>query len=113
MWWTSSFIKIYFFSRNSIPQDIQRGRPNPQGWGKPMADFDSQYGNCDMDANFPPQTIYFDTTFCGANAGGNSWSKWTDCASKTGYSTCQEFVANTPSAYDEAYWLINSVKVYQ
>ena len=78
-----------------------------------MADFDSQYGNCDMDANFPPQTIYFDTTFCGANAGGNSWSKWTDCASKTGYSTCQEFVANTPSAYDEAYWLINSVKVYQ
>ncbi|PMD40507.1 glycoside hydrolase family 16 protein [Hyaloscypha variabilis F] len=113
MEWTSTYIKIYFFPRNGIPADIISGRPDPRFWGSPSADFDSQYGNCNIDANFPPQTIYFDTTFCGANAGGASWTDWTDCSVKTGFSTCEDYVANVPHAFDDAYWLVNSVKVYQ
>lgn len=61
MEWTSSFIKIFFFPRNAIPADITADitadKPNPSSWGLPAAEFDSQYGNCDIDANFPPQTI--------------------------------------------------------
>jgi hypothetical protein len=57
MEWTSTYIKIYFFPRNGIPADIISGRPDPRFWGSPSADFDSQYGNCNIDANFPPQTI--------------------------------------------------------
>lgn len=57
MEWTSSFIKIFFFPRNAIPADITAGKPNPSSWGLPAAAFDSQNGNCDIDANFPPQTI--------------------------------------------------------
>jgi hypothetical protein len=57
MEWTSSFIKIYFFPRNAIPADITAGTPDPSSWGLPAANFDSQYGNCNIDANFPPQTI--------------------------------------------------------
>jgi hypothetical protein len=57
MEWTSTFIRIYFFSRNAIPADIIAGKPDPSKWGIPAADFDSQYGGCDIDANFPPQTI--------------------------------------------------------
>lgn len=29
------------------------------------------------------------------------------------YATCEDYVANDPHAYDDAYWLVNSVKVYQ
>lgn len=57
MEWTSTFITIYYFPRNAIPADITAGKPNPGSWGVPAADFDSQYGDCDIDANFPPQTI--------------------------------------------------------
>jgi hypothetical protein len=104
---------VYLFPRNAIPHDIQTGHLDPSSWGLPTANFDSQYGNCDIDANFPAQTIYSDTTFCGAEAGGDAWTSWTDCSSVTGYSTCEGFVAGVPDAFDEAYWLINSVKLYQ
>jgi hypothetical protein len=141
MEWTSTYIRVWFFSRKNIPADITNGNPTPSGWGMPMANFDSAHGNCDIDANFPAQTIvsifsinptpsklncssqftvklilysqYFDTTFCGNNAGGEAWSSWSDCPAMTGYSTCEEYVAKTPHAFDDAYWLVNSVKVYQ
>jgi hypothetical protein len=57
MEWTSTFIRVYFFPKNAIPADITAGNPNPSSWGVPAADFDSQNGDCDIDANFPPQTI--------------------------------------------------------
>jgi hypothetical protein len=113
MEWTSDAINIYFFPRNATPNDITTGNPDPSGWGKPTANFESRYGSCDIDAHFPPQTIYFDMTFCGAEAGGKAWTDWTDCSSKTGVSTCEEYVQKDPEAFSEAYWLVNSVKVYQ
>ncbi|KAH8594871.1 glycoside hydrolase family 16 protein [Bisporella sp. PMI_857] len=111
--WTSTKINIFFFPRNSIPEDITSGQPDPTQWGLPQANFDTVYGSCDIDTNFPRQTIYFDTTFCGANAGGQAWTDWTTCSADTGTSSCEAYVAGNPGAYDEAYWLINSVKVYQ
>jgi hypothetical protein len=57
MEWKSSFIKIYFFPRNAVPTDITAGMPNPDKWGIPLGNFDSRYGNCDIDTNSPPQTI--------------------------------------------------------
>lgn len=64
MEWTSTFIRIYFFPRSAIPADITAGKPNPSSWGVAAADFDSAYGDCDIDANFPPQTIV-STILCG------------------------------------------------
>ncbi|QSZ31492.1 hypothetical protein DSL72_001059 [Monilinia vaccinii-corymbosi] len=113
MQWTSTFIRVWFFPRNLIPADITAGSPDPIQWGLPTANFESADGGCDIDANFPAQTVYFDTTFCGAGAGGKAWSDWSDCPSKTGYATCAEHVAQSPHAFDEAYWLVNSVKIYQ
>jgi hypothetical protein len=111
--WTSDHINIYFFPRNAIPDDITSENPDPTKWGTPTANFESRYGSCDIDAHFPPQTIYFDTDFCGAEAGGDAWTKWTGCAASTGYATCEEYVQKNPQVYAEAYWLVNSVKVYQ
>jgi hypothetical protein len=53
--------------------------------------------------------IVFDTTFCGDWA-GNVWSQG-NCASRA--ATCQDYVANNPGDFADAYWLINSVKVYE
>ncbi|KAL2064217.1 hypothetical protein VTL71DRAFT_4711 [Oculimacula yallundae] len=111
--WTSRFIKVYFFSRNSIPADIVAGKPNPVKWPLPNANFDNRYGKCDVDKSFQEMTVFFDSTFCGAAAGGRAWTEWTDCSVKTGVNTCEEYVANNPHAYDDAYWLINYVRIYQ
>ncbi|KAF5871188.1 putative glycoside hydrolase family 16 protein [Botrytis fragariae] len=53
--------------------------------------------------------IVFDTTFCGTWA-GSVWSSGS-CASAA--STCQAYVAQNPSAFTNAYWLINYVQVWQ
>ncbi|KAG9228975.1 glycoside hydrolase family 16 protein [Amylocarpus encephaloides] len=111
--WTSQFINMYYFPRKMIPADIKAGRPNTASWGIPVASFDTRRGGCDLDGNFPEQTIYFDTTFCGKSAGGKGWTDWTDCSKTTKVSTCDAYVRQTPHAFDNAYWLINSVKVYQ
>lgn len=105
--WTSSGIKVYFFPRASIPSDISSEQPNPSSWGTPVASFSGS--GCDIDANFKNHNIVFDTTFCGQWA-GNVWSQST-CASLA--PTCNEYVANNPSAFSNAYWLVNSIKVYQ
>lgn len=109
MEWTSSAISIYFFPRNSIPSDISSGRPNPSGWGAPQAKFSGN--GCNIDQHFMNHNIIFDTTFCGDWA-GNTWSSSQgSCASKA--ATCQAYVANNPADFANAYWLINSVKVYK
>jgi hypothetical protein len=103
--WTSSAISIYFFRRDAIPADITAGKPNPASWGAPQAAFT---GSCNIDAHFKSHKIVFDTTFCGDWAG----SVWGDqCGSLA--PSCQAYVAKNPAAFSEAYWLINSVKVYR
>jgi len=54
--------------------------------------------------------IVFDTTFCGDWA-GSVWSSDATCSALA--STCQDYVANNPGDFVDAYWLINSLKVYQ
>lgn len=104
--WTSSAISIYFFPRNAIPADITAGKPNPASWGPAQATFTG--ASCDIDAHFKNHKIVFNTTFCGDWA-GSVWGS--QCSSKA--ATCEAYVAQNPAAFSEAYWLINSVKVYK
>ncbi|GKZ31215.1 hypothetical protein AbraIFM66950_011470 [Aspergillus brasiliensis] len=104
--WTSDAISIWFFGRGSIPDDIDSGNPDPDSWGTPVATFQ---GDCDIDSHFDGLQIIFDTTFCGDWA-GNVWGSGS-CASVA--SSCTDYVANNPEAFAEAYWNINSLKVYQ
>ena len=107
MEWTSSAIEVYFFPRNAIPGDITSGSPDPTGWGTPTASFSGS--GCDIDSYFMNHNIIFDTTFCGQWA-GEVWGS-SSCASLA--STCDAYVGSNPSAFEAAYWMINSVKVYQ
>lgn len=107
--WSASGIRIWFFPRGAIPADITSGAPTPNGWGVPAADFPGG-ASCDIGAHFREHRIVFDTTFCGDWAGA-VFNNDPICAAKA--PSCQAFVAENPTAFEDAYWLINSLLVYQ
>ncbi|KAH7322008.1 glycoside hydrolase family 16 protein [Rhexocercosporidium sp. MPI-PUGE-AT-0058] len=84
-------------------------RPNTWAWGQPLATFESvANGGCDFNRAFRDQNLVFDTTFCGTWAG----SVWGSSSCSNLAPTCEQYVRENPEAFREAYWLINSVKVY-
>lgn len=56
-------IRVWFFLRDNIPDDIASGDPRFQNWGTPRASFAAD--TCDIEKFFPPQTIVLNTTICG------------------------------------------------
>jgi hypothetical protein len=107
--WTSEYIAVWFFHRDRIPQDIQSGNPDPVSWGTPTAKFNGGQG-CNIDEHFMDHNIVFDTTFCGDWAGApDVWNKNPETAS---LGECTDYVASNPTAFKNAYWLVNSIKVY-
>ena len=107
--WTDEAISVYFFPRGDIPEDVLGSAPDPTGWGTPAAKFSG--GSCNVGSIFKQQQVVFDTTFCGDWA-GQIWSNST-CAAKTKTATCNAYVQNNPEAFADAYWTVNSFKVYQ
>ncbi|EMD41529.1 glycoside hydrolase family 16 protein [Gelatoporia subvermispora B] len=116
MQWDSNGISVFFFPRNSIPSDITANAPQPSTWGQPIANFPAS--SCNPSEFFYSHSAIFDTTLCGAWAG----AVWNDsgapgqeqsCAQMTGAATCEDYVLNNGAAFDEAYWEVSSVKIYQ
>ncbi|KAI9510935.1 concanavalin A-like lectin/glucanase domain-containing protein [Russula earlei] len=110
----SSGIQVWFWPRDSpdIPTEIRHGVSNETTiyptwqWGEPAANFPMLKDYCDYHDHFNAHRMVFDLTFCGDWA-GNVWS-----TSGCGPTTCVDFVNNNPSAFSEAYWTINSLRVY-
>ena len=98
--WTSDHIKIWFFSRDAIPKDIQKGVPDPILWATPQTFFQGS-STCNIDTHFADQSIVFDTTFCGSWAGAAWWNDGGICSSDYTVS-CEQFVAENPSAFVDA-----------
>jgi len=109
MQWASSGIYVWFWQRGQVPGDILADEPNTWGWGQPLATFEGAGSGCDFNQMFKSQNLVFDTTFCGAWA-GQAWSG-SQCAGLA--PTCEDYVALNPGAFTEAFWAIESVKVYQ
>jgi hypothetical protein len=142
MQWTSSGIYTWFFPRSSIPNDITSGNPNPANWGSPAAKFTNAACNIDahftnhqivintslcgdwgksrtllrgISIHLPRWLKHFvDTKSFEANSSSTAGTVWNNgaCAAQYGGS-CNNFVANNPSAFSNAYWTINSLRVYQ
>lgn len=105
--WTDEAISIWFFPRQSVPADVTSGAPDPFGWGLPQARFSSP---CNIGSAFNDQRIVINTALCGDWA-AQVWSQDSICSASA--STCQDYVRDNPSAFANAYWSINSLKVYQ
>lgn len=111
MEWTDKAIRMWFFPRSAIPQSITDGNPDPSAFGTPMANFE---GSCDIGNEFQAQQLIIDTTFCGDWAGGVYGSSGCPMSNPSNaVESCVNYVAQNPTAYANAYWEINSIKIYQ
>ncbi len=111
--WTSSWIRMWFFPRDFVPISIANGMPDPRAFGAPIANFQGPT-TCDIDSKFVQHKIIFNIDFCGQWAGnGYGTSGCPLTANISGWDSCVNFVGNNPMNFTEAYWSINSVKVYQ
>ena len=59
--WDDDGIAIYFFRRDSIPDDITAGEPRPDLWGTAAARWPAS--SCDPYKYFYDNIAIFDTTF--------------------------------------------------
>ncbi|CZR60644.1 uncharacterized protein PAC_10540 [Phialocephala subalpina] len=97
MEWTSTSVKVWNWERGNIPTDILLGTPVPANWGLPI-------------------TIQSFSTRTSAGIGQDRLnSQQTSCykSDPTKYATCNLYAGANPTAYAEAYWKINSLKVYK
>ncbi|XDG07103.1 hypothetical protein ABKA04_006718 [Annulohypoxylon sp. FPYF3050] len=109
--WDSEDLKLWHFPRSTIPDDITYGHvvgPDPSSWGPPHAVFGGSA--CKAENYFFNMSLVINTNFCGDYA-GNIWGKTDQCNQLA--PTCEEFVANNPHSFQEAYWDINYIDVYQ
>lgn len=108
MVWTSESLSFYFYPRDYIPTDISAGHPDPSSWSQqPLA----RLQGCDFDQHLSNLSIIINISLCGQFAG--SLYATDGCAAETGTSTCDSYVGENPGAFSEAYWLFNSIKMYQ
>ena len=56
-------IKIWHFTRESIPSDVSTGYPDTKSWPSPNAFLSAD--DCNIESFFSPQTLVIDTTLCG------------------------------------------------
>ncbi|KAI2602855.1 glycoside hydrolase family 16 protein [Hypoxylon sp. NC1633] len=109
--WDFQDLKLWHFPRSTIPDDIVYGHvigPDPSSWGPPQAIFGGS--SCNPDTYFFNMSLVFNINFCGDYA-GNVWGKTDQCNLLA--PTCEEFVAGNPNSFQETYWDINFVDVYQ
>ncbi|GES58164.1 putative endo-1,3(4)-beta-glucanase [Aspergillus terreus] len=100
-------IRAWYFHRDSIPDDITSGHPDPSTWGTALADFPNT--NCDIPSHFRNQSIIANIDLCGQYGGQPQfYTKQYNCPGK-----CNDFVRDNPSAFQEAYWEFKSFKVYK
>ncbi|KAI8994974.1 beta-1,3-1,4-glucanase [Pilobolus umbonatus] len=102
--WTSKRgVQVWFFPRNKIPADITSGQPNPDTWGIPISDY--PFVQCNPN-KFGDMQIIINLTFCG-DWGGSAYPS-SGCPS-----TCAAFVENEFASFNQSYWSINSLTMYQ
>jgi hypothetical protein len=97
-------IEVFSWPRNAIPADVAAGKPTGSGWGLPAAYFG--FGAACPSTHFSDMNIVFDLVMCG------DWAGNTFAATCPGKGTCQQFSDDHPEELAQAYWLVNSLAVY-
>ncbi|KAF8485208.1 glycoside hydrolase family 16 protein [Russula ochroleuca] len=94
--------KIWFFERQSIPNDISSGHPDPYSWAPPNAFLSAD--DCNVDSYFSPQTLILDTAICGG------WASSDYPNSGCGGNCAQQVTSG--NNFVNATWVINYIDVY-
>merc|ERR1712241_1583381 len=118
LYWDRSIgIKIWDLKRNDVPSVFTKtttsiSDSDLDALGTPAAYF--PFG-CDVctPQTFNDNQIVINIALCGDWAGEKTLWSSSGCAASTGYSSCSDFVRNNPSAFNNAYWDINWLKVFQ
>jgi hypothetical protein len=118
MEWTSDAVNVWFFAPDRVPKILlyENSIPDPETFGTPSATFS---GPCSgsFGEKFFNHSIIIDTTFCGGWAGGAFGNGASSCPttneklSRT--ESCVDYVGRNPEAFKEAWWGINSLKVWE
>ncbi|KAH9241624.1 glycoside hydrolase family 16 protein [Colletotrichum gloeosporioides 23] len=104
MEWREEGIRVWQFARSSAPSDITNSSPDPSAWGEALADFPNT--SCDMSSHFKNQSLIINIDVCGSLVE----AKYAD--SGCGGTSCSDFQANNPSAFETAYWEFGTFKFY-
>eukprot|EP00727_Mastigamoeba_balamuthi_P000469 m51a1_g10419 putative endo- -beta-glucanase (513) ;mRNA; f:87135-88923 len=107
--WTNEQIAVWYWQHDQVPSDLTSSKPDPSGWGKPYAKF-SLGSNCPS-SFFHDHSIIINLTFCGDWAGAVFASQCP--AENSQWGSCNEYVKKNPAAFKDAYWDINSIKIYK
>ncbi|KAL7950179.1 hypothetical protein V8C42DRAFT_341040 [Trichoderma barbatum] len=108
MEWDSVHIRIWHFPRGLIPRDIVRKQPKPDNWGQPIAIFGGS--DCEVNKYFKHMRLVLNINFCG-DYGDAVWGKSDQCNDFA--PTCDEYVANNPEAFANAYWDVRYIDAYE
>lgn len=95
--------EMWFFARADIPDNIYANNPCPDSWGLPAAYFSADRVPASM---FKKLQMIINTTICGDWAGNVLPDNSQGCSQ-----TCSAYVQD-PSNFDEAYWAINGIYIY-
>lgn len=106
--WTTAGIKVWAFSRDAVPQNLNLVNPSTAGFPTPITDFSGD--GCDFSTTFQDVVLILNTDFCGDWA-GKVWES-SGAAAATGVETCNDYVANHPKAFENAYWDIGGIKIF-
>ncbi|KAK3386643.1 putative endo-1,3(4)-beta-glucanase, partial [Podospora didyma] len=115
--WTSTVFRVWTWPANKAPADALSGEPNPASWGLPTFSVDSS--SCDIDRAFKDMRLVLNIDFCGDAAGNEGLWGWTTnnlpgyCSGKTGYGWCPDYVNSHAGEYEEVYWKVKDIRVFQ
>ncbi|KIM34118.1 glycoside hydrolase family 16 protein [Serendipita vermifera MAFF 305830] len=100
--WDDSGVRIWFFSRDTVPADIIGKTPDPSTWGSPIAFWASS--SC-------PSSFFRDLSMVFDIVLGGDWAGAT--FSEAGCPGTVADYVTSPTNFANANWAVNSVRVYQ
>ncbi|KXX81783.1 hypothetical protein MMYC01_202994 [Madurella mycetomatis] len=109
MEWQEDRIRVWSWAQGNVPLDVAKGTPEPDSWGTPS--FAAFSNTCNIKKGFRDMRMILNINFCGDAAGNKAL--WGGCAAKTGHDECYTYVQWTPEAYEETFWKVRGINVYE
>merc|ERR1712038_1471864 len=104
--WNEDGISHWFWTKSDIPADVTSKTPDTSTWGTPYAHF--PFGSSCPSSHFNQLQIIINIELCSSDWGGGSKFSDEGCSGK---GSCDSYISN-PDNMKEAYWLIDSIDIY-